>query len=94
MLSGIAENTSPHCMSRELSGAPPSSKLQAPAFRGKIDAAHLPEVAVADPAPRVRAGASRRPLELETRGSEFLARFSPSGLAFGLLRTDVHMTEL
>lgn len=93
MLSGITENTSPHCTSRETRSAP-SSKLQERAFRGKIDAAHLPEVAVAELARRTGAGGSRRPREPETRGSEFLAQFSPSGFAFGLLRTEVLMTEL
>jgi hypothetical protein len=85
--SRVSQNTRPpHCSSRETAGAPPNSKLQARAFRGKIDAAHRPEVAVAELAPRTRAGGSRRPREPETRGSEFPAQVSPSGFAFGLLR--------
>lgn len=68
MLSGITENTSPHCTLRETAGVPPTSKqLQAPAFRGKTDAADLPEVAVAELAPRAMAGAWPRPRKSKTR---------------------------
>lgn len=67
MLSGITENTSPHCTFWERAGVPPSCKqLQEPAFRGKTDAADLPEVAVAELAPRAVAGSWRRPHKPKT----------------------------
>lgn len=79
MLSGITENTSPHCTFRETTGVPPSCKqMQAPAFRGKTDAADLPEVAVAELAPRAMAGAwrrSRKPKTLRLRAGRSLLTF-------------------
>lgn len=95
MLSGITENTAPHSAFRETAGVSPTCEsLQALAFGGKIDAADLPEVAVAELAPRACAAAARRPCEPKTRRSELVAHSSPSGLAFGLLRTEALMTEL
>lgn len=93
MLPNITEKISPHSTFKKKAGGLPSFKLQTPAFRGKVDAAHLPEVAVAELAPWAWAGASR-PRELKARGSELVALSSLAGFAFGLLGTEVLMTEV
>lgn len=67
--------------------------MQTRAFRGKIDSAHLPEVAVAELVSRAWTGAWRL-REPKARGSEWVARSLPSVFLVYLLRTEVLMTEV